>query len=165
MSDPNETEVYLSAAHIREWKADYEAALTERSVLAGQLIKLQQNQQAVVERIQSLANKLRAAIPFAPELSEWLEEQDFNRSAENLALPDAILKVMVRIFPANAHVPGHQIHQHLPQVGYPPQKLQATPNYLGIALKRLVARGLLQEAQKGQYGLTQPGRVHAQQLR
>ena len=163
LSGPDE--VYLSTSLIREWKAEYEAAVSERNALVVQIHELQQKQSAFDAKIQSLTNKIKSATPFAPDLSEWLEEQSFNQSNETLALPDAILKLMIRIFPMNGHVQAFQIQQHLPQVGYPQQKLSATPNYLGIALKRLVGRNLLAESPKGQFRLTTQGRMHAQQLR
>lgn len=158
-------EIYLSSGQIREWQIEYETLGNELVQLMEQAKVINQRQQSVNQKIQSLAHKIRLAVPFAPALAEWLEEQNFNQSAETLALPDAILKVMIRAFPMNPHVPLNMIQSQLPQFGYPPQKLHATPNYLGIALKRLVARSLLVEPVKGQYGLTQAGRAYAQQLR
>jgi hypothetical protein len=165
MSDSNDNEVYLSAAQIREWKNEYETLITERNKLAQEIGEMQQRQNKVIAGIGLLNHKLKLAVPFAPGLADWIEEQNFIGSSEEVALPDAILKVMARVFPNNPHVMMAMIHQHLPNVGYQLQKLQQTPNYFGIALKRLVARGLIAEHQKGQYGLTQQGRMHAQQIR
>ncbi len=164
MADQEESEVYLSGTHIRQWKADYEALLAERATLAGQMAELQQKQNAVNTNIQNLANKLRLAIPFAPGLSEWLEDQDFNLSPETTALTDAILKALMQIPPGHQIQPV-QIQGLVPRFGYPQQKLQANPNYLYIALRRLVVRGFVEEPMKGTYRLTQPGRTQAQQRR
>lgn len=156
-------EVYLSAQLIRQWMAEYTTLLAERTSLSAQQIELQRKMNEVGSKIQVLGNKLRAAAPFSPKILEWMQEQEFDQ-IENVALTDAILKALLRIPPGSA-MNRNILQNTVPQLGYPAQKLQANPNYLYIALKRLADRNLITEAPPGHFSLTGPGRVEAQTKR
>lgn len=164
MAEQPENEVYLSAQHIREWKGEYEALITERSTLNAQITELQGKQGEVSAKIASIGQKLQLAIPFSPGLSEWIQEQEFSATPDNVTLTNAILKAFLRV-PGGHAMPRQNIAHYLPQVGYPAQKLQANPNYLYIALKRLVDRKLIEEAHSGHFRLTNEGRMAAQKQR
>lgn len=155
---PNDDEVYLSAQLIRQWQAEYSQLLTERASLTDQQAEIQKRMNEVASKIQSLGNKLRAAAPFSPKILEWMQEQEFE--PENVALTDAILKALLRTHP-NQRINRNMLQQLVPQAGYPANKLQANPNYLYIALKRLADRNLIIEDPPGHFQLTGTGRVEA----
>jgi hypothetical protein len=160
MSDQDD-EVYLSAKHIRDWKADYEASINEASVVSAQITELQAKQTQLASKIQGLKQKIHSAIPFSPSLGEWMQEQEFDSSGDNTTLTKAILKTLAQVpvgHPMNrGNIPGM-----VPRFGYPQQKLSSNPNYLYIALKRLTDRKLLEEMPGGNYRLTDMGRMEAQ---
>jgi hypothetical protein len=160
MSDQDD-EVYLSAKHIREWKADYEASINEASVIAAQINELQAKHAQIASKIQGLKQKIHLAIPFSPGLGEWIQEQEFNSSGDNVTLTKAILKSLAQIPPGHP-MPRQNIPMLVPRFGYPQQKLNSNPNYLYIALKRLTDRKLLEEMPGGNYKLTDVGRIESQ---
>jgi DNA-binding PadR family transcriptional regulator len=56
------------------------------------------------------------------------------------------------------------IMQTVHQYGYPQQKLQANPNYINIALKRLIDRRLIYEGPSGHYAITDAGRAELERF-
>lgn len=156
-------EIYLSAKHIRDWKADYEASVTEASAIAAQITDLQSKHTQLTSKVHGLRTKIQLAIPFSPGLGEWIQEQEFNSSGDNVTLTKAILKSVAQI-PGGHPMNCQTITAQVPRFGYPPQKLNSNPNYLYIALKRLTDRKLLEEIQpgSGNFRLTNEGRMEAQ---
>lgn len=159
--DAADDEIYLSAKHIRDWKADYEASVNEASAIATQIQELQAKQSQLANKILVLKQKIHSAIPFSPSLGEWIQEQEFNSSGDNVTLTKAILKSLAQL-PLGHAMNRQQIPQLVPRFGYPPQKLNANPNYLYIALKRLADRKLVEEVPGGSFKLTETGRTEAQ---
>jgi hypothetical protein len=160
MSDQDD-EVYLSAKHIRDWKAEFEALTIEQSGVSVQINSLQKRHTELANKIQSLRQKLHLAIPFSPSLGEWIQEKEFDATPDNVTLTDAILKAIVRFQVANRNM----LQQNVQQFGYPAQKLQSNPNYLYIALKRLKDRKFIEEAPPDQFRLTSAGQAEAAQKR
>lgn len=157
----DENEILLSAKQVRDWKAEYEALITQQSALVTHIHDLQRQHAELVNKAQVVMNKIHGALPFLPELGEWIQEQQFNSSGDNATLTKAILKTLTLV-PIGHAMNRQQIPQHVARFGYPPQKLQANPNYLYIALKRLVDRKYLEEVPGGSFRLTQTGRTEAQ---
>ena len=157
-----ENEVYLSENLIREWMDGYVSLNAERVRLIAQVEELQRKISELVPVIQNLNNKIRAAVPFSPKVAEWIEEQEAN-SADNVALTDAILKSLIRVTNPTVAVQRATLQSTVTQLGYPAHKLQANPNYIYIALKRLIDRGLIMEEPAHHFRLTDAGRVEAEQ--
>jgi hypothetical protein len=156
---PDEGQIFLSEKRVQQWKDEYIRLLGEQRTLAVQSKELQNKQTAVNNQINEIGHKLRSAIPFSPPLSEWMTEQEIDRG-ENIPLTTAILKSLLRV-PVGHRMNRMAVQQTVPQLGYSPQKLQATPNYLHIALKRLLERKLIIENPAGSYLLTEAGRAEA----
>ena len=188
MTNENST-VYLSEPMICGWQDEYVSLAAARTELTAQVSEMNKKVGEIDTKLTELIQKIRAAVPFNPTLGEWVQEQEFEAQPDNVALTDAILKAFLR-FPQAAVVhaaarhhrlpPGlrqqivnqpppapptinrQQIVQILPSVGYPAQKLNANPNYLYIALKRLLKRELIEEPSPGQFRITPKGRMEAQ---
>ena len=157
-----EDEVYLSERLIRQWMEKYVSLNGERIRLIAKVDEFEKKISELLPVIQELSNKLRAAVPFSPKLTEWLEEQDDN-SPENIALTDAILKSLFRVTNATVSLQRATLQNTVTQLGYPAHKLQANPNYLYIALKRLMDRKLIMEEPAHHFRLTEAGRAEAEQ--
>lgn len=157
----DENEVLLSAKLVRDWKAEYEALTAEQSALVTHINDLQKQHTELGNKAQKVMAKIYGAVPFLPELSQWIQEQQFNSSGDNATLTKAILKSLAQFPPGHA-MNRQQIPQQVQRFGYPQQKLTANPNYLYIALKRLTDRKLLEEVLGGSFRLTETGRMEAQ---
>jgi hypothetical protein len=163
MNQPLEKdEVYLSERLIREWMEQYVTLNAERVSLIAQVSVLQTKIDELLPIIQNLNNQLRAAIPFSPKVAEWLEEQEDN-SPDSAALTDAILKTLLRVTNPTVALQRTTLQSTVTLHGYPVHKLQANPNYLYIALKRLMGRGLIVEEPDHHFRLTEAGRSEAEQ--
>ena len=157
-----ENEIYLSDELIRQWMDEYVSRNAERIRLIAQVEELQKKISELLPVIQQLDNKIRAAVPFSPKVLEWIEEQEAN-SADNIALTDAILKSLHRVTNPTSSLQRATLLNIVTQVGYPAHKLQANPNYIYIALKRLIDRKLIIEEPAHHFRLTDDGRVAAEQ--
>jgi hypothetical protein len=160
MTENAEDTVYLSEQLIRRWQDEYVGLASERADVTTQVDQLNKRVTEINGKLTALQNKLKSAVPFNPKLIEWLQEQEFMAQPENVALTDAILKVFLR-FPAPQQIPRQNFNNILPAVGYSPQRLQANPTYLYIALKRLIVRELIEEPTPGQFRITNKGREEA----
>jgi len=154
--------VYLSEKLIRQWMDEYVSLNAERVSLIAQVEELQKTIGELLPIIQNLNSKIRAAVPFSPKVAEWLEEQEAN-SADNIALTDAILKALFRVTNPTVALQRATLQSTVTQLGYPAHKLQANPNYIYIALKRLIDRKLIMEEPAHHFRLTDAGRVEAEQ--
>jgi seryl-tRNA synthetase len=163
MANPQkEDQVYLSEGLIRQWMEEYVSLTAERTRLVAHLDELHKKLDELLPTIQNLNNKIRAAVPFSPRLAEWIEEQEDN-SPDNIALTDAILKTLLRVTNPTVALQRATIQSTVTQFGYPAHKLQANPNYIYIALKRLMDRKLIMEEPAHHFRLTDAGRVEAEQ--
>ena len=163
MANPQkEDAVYLSEKLIRQWMDEYVSLKGERIRLIAQVDEFQKKIDELLPLIQNLDQKLRAAVPFSPKLAEWLEEQEDN-SPDNIALTDAILKSLYRVTNPTVALQRATLQNTVTQLGYPAHKLQANPNYLYIALKRLMDRKLIMEEPAHHFRLTEAGRAEAEQ--
>jgi hypothetical protein len=143
--DANESNILLRVSDITGWKAEWESmddAIQEAEARVKQLRR----------RRSELSTLLTGAVAFAPDLKNWLEEQEQKRlereardAPEDLALTDAILKILKKQGKATRDV----IRGHLPGAGYAIQKIQANPNYLYTAIARLIARDKIEETAPG----------------
>jgi len=154
--------VYLSEKLIRQWMDEYVSLNAERARLIAQVAELQKKIGELQPIIQNLNNKIRAAVPFSPKVAEWIEEQESN-SPDNIALTDAILKSLLRVMNPTVALQRVTLQGTVTQLGYPEHKLQANPNYIYIALKRLIDRKLIMEEPAHHFRLTDAGRVEAEQ--
>jgi len=157
-----ENEIYLSEKLIRQWMDDYVLRNAERARLVAQVEELQNKISELHPIIQNLNSKIRAAVPFSPKVAEWIEEQEAN-SPDNIALTDAILKALLRVMNPTTSLQRATLQSTVTQLGYPEHKLQANPNYIYIALKRLIDRKLIMEEPAHHFRLTDAGRVEAEQ--
>jgi len=165
MANPRkEDEVYLSEELIRRWMDEYVTLNTERIRLIAQIDELQEKKDELLPAIQNLNNKIRAAIPFSPKVAEWLEDQE-DSSPENIALTDAILKALLRVTNPTVALHRATLQSTVTQLGYPAHKLQANPNYIYIAIKRLMDRKLITEEPAHHFRLTDAGRIEAEKKR
>jgi hypothetical protein len=156
-SDPNE--VLLTVEQIRQWMDEYKAIGAERARLNAVLEETQKGLSETDTKLITIAKKLRLAAPFYPKISEWLEEEEFN-TPDSVALTLAILTALAH-HPVNTSISRNVLQQTVGQFGYPPQKLLANPNYLSIALKRLITRQLIEEAAAQHFKITPVGRAEA----
>jgi hypothetical protein len=162
MPENTENEIYLSAQLVREWQDEYVALTSHRTDLTREQEALIKQINEANARLGVLLHKIKAAAPFSPKILEWLQEQEFVAQPDNVALTDAILKVFLR-FATGIPIPRQNFVNVLPSVGYPAQKLNANPNYLYIALKRLRERELIEEVGgAGHFVITPKGRAEAQ---
>jgi hypothetical protein len=157
----DEGQIFLSEKLIQQWKVEYVSLFGERNQLSEQLKEVQSKQNVVTAKIQEIGNKLRSATAFSPPLAEWMIEQEVE-SAENIPLTTAILKALLRLH-QNQAMNRNNLQVLVPQLGYPAQKLQANPNYIYIAIKRLLERKppLIREHPPGHYMLPPEGRAEA----
>lgn len=86
--------------------------------------------------LESLRSKLTLAAPFAPEIRDWLAQQEVD--CATISLTDAILQVLEE---EPVGLERDEIRERVPAVGYPESKLTRSPNYFYTALRRLVERG------------------------
>jgi seryl-tRNA synthetase len=154
--------VYLSERLIRQWMDEYVSLNAQRARLIAQVDELQNKINELHPIIQNLNTKIRAAVPFSSKVGEWIEEQEAN-SPDNIALTDAILKTLLRVTNPTVALQRSTLQTSVAQFGYPAHKLQANPNYLYIALKRLIDRKLIMEEPAHHFRLTDTGRAEAQQ--
>jgi hypothetical protein len=154
-------EIYLSAKIVRQWMADYTSLIAQRAALGQQITELQSKQNQVVQKISEVTSKLYGAGQLLEPVRDWIIEQEFNAQPDNTTLPKAILTVLSRT-PGGHPVPRQNIQSLIAGAGYPQQRLQQNPNYLYIALKRLLDRKLIQEGPAAHYQLTNDGRAEAQ---
>ena len=139
-------QVFLSTAHIAEWKA-------ERERIAQEIRDEEAKIGPLRERLAAVDEKLRAAVLFVPELEDWLDrEEEKQMGSEAVTLTDAI-KVFLSRFGPTQPVARDMIRANLPSVGYDAAKLNANPNYLYTALKRLAARSEIVEGPPGAFKL------------
>ena len=163
MTNPQKDDaVYLSEKLIRQWMDEYVSLKGERIRLIAQVDEFQKKIDDLLPLIQNLDQKLRAAVPFSPKLAEWLEQQE-DSSPDNIALTDAILKSLLRVTNPAVSLQRATLQNTVTQLGYPAHKLQANPNYLYIAIKRLMDRKLIMEEPAHHFRLTEVGRVEAEQ--
>jgi hypothetical protein len=134
-----ENKVFLSSEHIKVWQ-------DERMTLAAELVSIDERTRLLRARIEEIDKMLQSAAIFVPALKEWLE----SISPEDAALTEAILKTL-RARAVGTTLSRDGIKARLPQHGYPASKLEANPNYLYTAMKRLIDRGLIVERTPGGY--------------
>lgn len=139
MNEPSggEIKVILSSGHIKEWQDEWlnmDARIKEAEAKVTELHA----------RKKEIYEKLRAAMLFAPEIGEWIRQQEEVNASEDTALTDAILKLLTArgaARPLNREL----VRRKLPAYGYPEDKLIKNPNYLYVALSRLKERGRVKE--------------------
>jgi len=154
VSDENSSEfkVLLSSADVANWQREW-LTIDDR-------IRLAEKQITELRAAKSeLLKKLEGAALFVPEVATWLKEQtehlrlkEEKEAPDDVALTDAIVRVLrTRTNPARPTMARDRIRAYLPAAGYPTAKIQANPNYLYVALKRLADRGIILESPAGHY--------------
>jgi hypothetical protein len=134
----------------------------ERARLIAQADELRKKISDLLPIIQNLDTKIRAAVPFSAKVADWIEDQEAN-SPDNIALTDAILKSLLTVMNPTTSLQRATLISTVTQLGYPEHKLQANPNYIYIALKRLIDRKLIMEEPAHHFRLTDQGRLEAEQ--
>ena len=119
---------------------------TQRDFLILEQTKSLEQQKVIAKRLAEMSSELQildknlvAAATLAPELEEQLQDV---LVPEEPALTDAIVKVLQQ---KPEGVDREYIRGRLPVVGYATAKLDKNPNYLYIALKRLINRRRIEE--------------------
>jgi hypothetical protein len=144
--------VLLSSTDVANWQREW-LTIDDRVQAAEQQIVALRAQKAEVTK------KLEGAALFVPKVADWLKQQaeylrlkEEAKAPDDVALTDAIVRILrTRVSPARPVMSRDRIRTYLPAAGYPTAKIQANPNYLYIALKRLVDRNVIIESPPGHY--------------
>jgi hypothetical protein len=124
----------------------------ERMQLAEQIREEDEKVSALRVELAKVDDRLRAAMLFVPELQDWFDQEDEKQMGQEVVpLTDAIIRFLTankgRVFPRDT------IKANLQNFGYAVTKLNANPNYLYTALKRLIKRDEIVEAPPGHFRL------------
>lgn len=146
--NPNQPKVLLSTDDVARWQHEWltiDDRIRDAELHISELRKLKTE----------LLRRLEGVSLFVPEVSSWLKEQqellrqkEEREAPDDVALTEAIVRVLTARGPARP-VTRERLRAYLPNFGYSTTKIQANPNYLYIALKRLVDRGIIVEGPTG----------------
>jgi hypothetical protein len=151
--ESNPSAQIVDPALVEIWKA-------KRVQFAAELVEVQRKIGPLTAAIRQMDNLLKAVAPSFPGLEDWIKENisanplidDTNTTVEDVPLTNAIKRVLMgRREPPGRLTTRERIKVGLPSAGYPLDKINANPNYLYTALKRLVDRGEIIEAPGGNY--------------
>lgn len=141
-----ENHAILTTEDIRQWQDRFSEISEEIGEARRKIADLEGERSA-------FEVKFKAASLFAPDITQWLSEQV--PPAEEIALTEAIIKALQTNGPKS--IARDRLKSLLPAAGYAETKLNANPNYLYVAIKRLLTREKIVEVEEGTYKIKPAG--------
>lgn len=111
------------------------------------------------KRIGEIDKRIAAAAVLSHVVDEM--KQELEAESGKVPLTKAIVDVLTTVFPGRP-VDRNLLKKSVTRVGYPVDRLNTNPNYLYIAIRRLLDRDLIKEEPEGHFVLKQsekPGGV------